>query len=363
VPAIGFTKPGHPGEELSFEDAPEWYAEHTEIPAEAIALVGSLEGDPRRRGTNMSPSAACEKVTCIRQLAIKKFVPYLINGISEWAATEGTAWHKAFEDSRPDCLDGFYREVLLPDFFHPSVMADRYPLAQLERSIADVEDNWNTLAQKGYIREIEYVKNVHSSWEIQVFDGIWMNGKVDKLREDMLRIEDFKTKAWGGWQDRKTGQHKIKHYPPGPSDKIQLNLYRRMVEVMTGVNPTELYIRRMYRGARSAREAWKKYRIDVMSNDQLEAQIRPFVERAVKHFTALKQIEDDALAKGDDPGPAILRYIKDLPLDGERLHMFNGHKCPEWCTQMPICFELSGKVRFETKPDETRCKLNLKGIK
>jgi hypothetical protein len=298
----------------------------------------------------MSPSVACEKTTCIRQLAIKKFLPYLINGVSEWMATEGTAWHKAFEGVTPEVEDEYYREVLLPDFyeiFSPAKDSFNPPTTWK----GDID--WPGLIKDDKIRLFQYTPD-HSSWEINLFPGIWMNGKVDKLRDDMLRIEDFKTKSWGGWKDFKTGQHKIKHYPPDRGATIQLNLYRRMVEVVTGVNPKELVIRRMYRGARVAAEAWKKYDIDVWSNDELEANIRPHVDRAVAAFTDLKGIEDRHVSNESDPIPELLAYINQLPLDGHQKHMLNGTKCPLYCTQMPICFELAKMVRFETKPDECR---------
>ncbi len=352
MPATGYTKPKAKGESLSFEEAPNYYAEHTEVPAEALHIVTSMEGDPRRRGTNMSPSVCSERTTCIRQLAIKKFVPYLINGISEWQATEGSAWHAAFEAVTPEAEDEYYREVLLPDFFEVFV-----PGVEKFNPVP----TWAGKVNWGNVRLFEYVKDVHESHEIEVFDGIWMNGKVDKLRHDMTRIEDFKTKAWPGWKDRASGQHRVRHYPPSKDAVIQLNLYRRMVEVMTGVNPSELVIRQMYRGSRIADQSWKKYDIEVWSNDQLEFEVRPFIEKAVGHFTALKQIEDDALAKGDNPLYAIREYINELPLDGQDKHMFNGLKCSTYCTQMPICFEWANVPRFDTKPDETR--VNLEGLK
>jgi hypothetical protein len=327
MPAVGFTMPGHEGS-LSFEEAPKWYEQNTETPAEAIRIVASLEGDPRRRGVNLSPSNGCPANFCLRQVALKKFIKYLINGVSEWQATEGSAWHKAFEDVTPKTADEYHRELLLPD------------------GLLDVlgPEAWAKHKREGTCRWFQYTPD-HESCEVQLFPGIWMNGKVDKLREDMLRIEDFKTKAWAGWKDRKTGAHKIRHYPPGKSETIQLNLYRRMVEVITGINPQELVIRRMYRGARLADEAWKKYDMDVLSNDELEANVRPHVERSVGVLTTLKEIEEAELAAGRDPESALLAEIAKLEMTGHVKGFFNNQKCSLYCTQMPICFELGNMVR------------------
>jgi hypothetical protein len=336
MPAVGYTKPGEDGS-LSFEDAPAWYEQNTEIPAEAIRLVTSLEGDPRRRGTNLSPSNSCGQITCVRQLAIKKFIPYLVSGISEWAATEGTAWHKAFESITPKVEDEYHREMLLPD--------DVLDLLGFEA--------WAKHKREGTIRLFRYTPT-HESWEVRLFDGIWMNGKVDKLKHCFTRIEDFKTKGWPGWKDFKTGQQKVKHRAPGMDAAIQLNLYRRMVEVITGVNPQELVIRRMYRGSKIADESWKKYDVEVWSNDELEARIRPHVDHAVKVFSTLKDIELAECSAGRDPVPALLDEIDKLELTGHKKNLFNGTKCPLYCTQMPICFARAGMVRFETKPGETR---------
>lgn len=319
MPAVGFTKPGHPGK-LSFEEAPKWYAENTEVPAEAIALLAKLEKDARRFGLGLSPSGADAETTCIRQLAIKKFLDYLVNGVKEWQATEGTIWHAAFEAVAP-AQDGWQREVLVPDFMEG---ADNIPLQRDPLS---------------------------GSLELEVFDGIWMNGKVDKLRDDFTEIEDFKTKAWGGWKDRKTGMWKIRHYPPDMGAHLQLNLYRRMVEVCTGVNPSKLTLRRMYRGARDAEQAWKKFDIPVMSNDELEARIRPHIERGQEAFAMLRQIViDNPNASKKELQPLLIEGIKTLPLDGRDKRMLRDTKCHLYCTQQPICFQLAGLVGFDDEP-------------
>jgi hypothetical protein len=333
MPAVCFTKPGEEGV-VSFADAPAWYDENTEVPGEAIRLLTQLEGDPRRLGINLSPSGLDAETTCKRQLLLKKFFPYAIDGIAEWQATEGTAWHAAFDSVVPrEDNDDWHREALLPD----DLLDHMGP------------DAWAKLIKEDKVRLWHYTPT-HSSWEVQIFPGIWVNGRCDKLSKDLSTIEDFKTKAWAGWLDRKTGQHKIRHYPPGDSDGIQLNAYARMVEVVTGTSPEKLVIRRMYRGARDAKEAWKKYEIPRWSNDELESRIRPHVEAFVGHAVAMKEIKDRLEAADEDPTAALLQYLNDVPMDGT--HMFNGKKCSLYCTQMPICFAQAGKVRFETRADE-----------
>ncbi len=333
MPAVCYTKPGEGGY-LSFDDAPAWYDQNTEVPSEAIRLLTSLEGDPRRLGLNLSPSSLASRSTCIRQLLIKKFFPYAIDGTAEWQATEGTIWHKAFDAIVPKQDDRWYREALLPNDLLPRVGANR----------------WAKLVEDGLLRFWEYTP-YHSSWEVQIFPDIWVNGRTDKLAKDLSEIQDFKTKAFPGWKDRKTGTWKVRHYPPDEDVTIQLNAYRRMVEVLTGVNPETLTVRQMYRGSKIAKESWKKYDIEVWSNDQLESKIRPHVETFRGHAVAMKEIKDEAEAAGNDPMPGLFKYLAQVPLDGER--MFNGLKCPMYCTQMPICFEQAGKVRFDSAPGET----------
>ena len=330
MPAVGFTKPGHEGW-LKFEDAPEWYAEFTEVPAEAIAILVKLEGDARRYGVGLSPSAADSTTTCRRQLAIKKFLDYLINGVQEWQATEGTTWHKAFEVIAPP-TKGWLREVLIPDQWFAG--------GPRTRGIEDLPS---------YIQR----DPLSGSLECEVFPGIWMNGKVDKLRDDCSALEDFKTKAWGGYRDRKTKMWKIRHYPPEIGNAIQLNLYRRMVEVCTGVNPGELTIRRMYRGARDPQQAWKKYDIQVMSNDELEARIRDFTIEAQDMFATLRQIViDNPKASKAELQDLLVEGIKKLPMEGLEQGMLNSSKCSLYCTQQPICYEMAGMVDFDSTPEQ-----------
>jgi len=334
MPAVCFTKPGTP-DTLSFEDAPSWYDENTEVPEEAIRCIIEHEGDPRRLGLNLSPSTLCERTTCKRQLLLKKFFPYAIDGAAEWQAEEGTIWHKAFDAVVPKTDDRWYREVLLPNNLLVSLGANR----------------WNKLVDDDVLRFWKYTPT-HSSWEVQIFPGVWVNGRADKLKKDFSEIQDFKTKAWSGWKDRKTNAHKIRHYPPGDDERIQLGAYQRMVEVLTGTRPEKLTIRQMYRGSRIAKESWKKYSLDPMSNDELESKIRQHVEQFTTWATEMKSLKDDAEKGGKNPLPVLAAYMDRVPLDGEK--MFNGLKCSLYCTQMPFCYQIANKVRFETKPDECR---------
>jgi hypothetical protein len=334
MPAVCFTKPGTP-DTLSFEDAPAWYDENTEVPEEAIRCLIEHEGDPRRLGLNLSPSTLYDRNTCSRQLLLKKFFPYAIDGAAEWQAEEGTIWHKAFDSVVPKVEDRWHREMLLPDDLLPLIGAAA----------------WAKLIDEDKIRLWHYTPH-HQSWEVQIFPGIWINGRVDKLEKNLTEIQDFKTKAWSGWKDRKTNSHKIRHYPPGQGEGIQLGAYSRMVEVVTGTRPTKEIIRQMYRGSRIAKESWKKYELDQMANDELEAKIRPHVERFVGWATEMKSLKDDAETSGKNPLPVLSAYLDRVPLDGEK--MFNCLKCSLYCTQMPICFKLANKVRFETSMDECR---------
>ena len=338
MPAVCYTKPGTP-DTLTFEEAPAWYDENTEVPEEAIRLLTELEGDPRRLGINLSPSSLSERTTCKRQLLIKKFFPYAIDGTSEWQATEGTIWHKAFDAIVPKQDDRWHREVLLPN----ALMGDRKTDPTLTR--------YKQLIEDGTLKLWEYTPH-HSSWEVQIFPGIWVNGRVDKLAKDLSEIQDFKTKAFPGWKDRKTNSWKVKHWPPGDDERIQLGAYARMVEVLTGTRPPKETIRQMYRGSRIAKESWKKYPLEPMENDELEAKIRPHVETFTGWATEMKCLKDETEAKGENPLPVLGAYLDRVPLDGTR--MFNDTKCSLYCTQMPICFALAGKVRFETRPDECR---------
>lgn len=321
MPAVGFTKPGQGGK-LSFEEAPEWYAQNTEVPAEAIALIAYLEQDSRRYGQTVTPSGACEDTTCLRQQAIKRFLKYLINGISSWQATEGTAWHYAFERAVPTRVDedDWHREVLLPRFF-------------VGKTTANVEKD-----------------PLSDSHAVEIFPGLWTSGKLDKLKTDFTEIEDFKTQAWAGYREKKTGLWKVTHYPPKEDNVIQLNMYRRMVEVCTRVNPSKLTIRRMYRGARDAQQAWKKFDVRVMSNDELEATIRPFMERAAGIFGELRDI---VLSTEDGPErqEKLVEVISKLPLDGKDKRMLGNQKCTLYCTQRPICYKMAGLVGFEDEAD------------
>lgn len=332
MPAYGFTKPGSAdGGALSFEDAPEWYDENTEIPSEAIRIIAASEGDPRRRSTNLSPSSCGERGTCLRQLALKKFIPYLIDGCSEWQATEGTIYHEAFENAAPED-DPWHREVELPKFL----------------KTVD-EARFDELVAAGMIRE-----KATSGWEMQVLDGIWMSGRVDKLKKDLTEIQDFKTKAWPGWKDRKTGAHKVRHYPPSDDVKIQLNLYGLMVAKLFDVEVPGLVIRQVYKGTRIAKETFKRHELDVIPEGELDLMIRGFVEKAVEQFEHLRRIELDCDVRGVDPVPEILEEINKMEMTGQVKNMFNGTKCALYCTQMPICFELAGNVRFDTDPSECR---------
>jgi hypothetical protein len=324
MPAVGFVKPG--GGYLSFDEAPDYYDKHTDVPWSAIALIAKLEKDARRFGLGMSPSGADGETTCIRQLAIKKFLDYLISGISSWQALEGTILHHGFEEIAPP-RPGWERELLFPDFF-------------VNEGIILDSANWQKDPLSG-------------SLELEMFPGIWMNGKIDLSKHDWTAIADYKTKAWSGWKDRATGKWKIRHYPPDINNRIQINLYRRAVELCTGINPTELIIHRVYRGARDAQQAWKKYRLEVMSNDELEFRIRDHVVRGQDTFQALRQIViDNPKATKEELQELLIEGIREVPMDGLDKQMLRGTKCTLYCDQQPVCFKIAGMVGFDDKPDD-----------
>lgn len=293
-------------EHVPIEKAVEHFEETGISPGEVIqAIIDDLD-DARRQWLHLSPSIMNPDVNCRREIVINRTLPIGLDPLTLWSAYEGTAWHRAF-NLIAQSYGGWYREMALPgkeDAAHPKV------------------------------RKVEH--NGQEFYEVEVFPGIWLSGVADRVKEDYSILTDFKSTNYP-WTRRKdeTPYDYAESQVQGWS--IQVNLYKKMIEILKGIRPSEMWAWRIYRGSRNRNFTFRKLPIPFMDDERLEAKIR-------EHATTLHGYLE--AAHNADPGPDREAVIKGIPLDGKDKRMYNNQKCPLYCSAKDTCYKLAGLTVF-----------------
>lgn len=303
---------------VSFEEAPAHFEKHSQIPSEVIHAIIKNEAGRDGLHARVSPSKLCPATTCRREVVIKRFVDYWLDPMVVWEATEGTIWHAAFKEAGHVEGDGWEREKRIPT---------GGPITQGEGPLTiDPNDG-----------EPVY----------EVFPGIFMAGTVDKYHLEQGVLEDFKTARYPKTYGKKppsedfTEAHgKYVQESVNGEWAIQLNTYREMVRLKTGVDLKELWVRRIYRGSRDRALTFRRFRVPIVPKERLWEVIGPFVSSLVGYL-------GQALAAKKSGGEeAVLKVVKTVPMDGEIKKMFNNSKCRSYCPVADICLGLEGRTLF-----------------
>lgn len=293
-------------ETVDIGKAIEHFEETGLAPGEVIQAIIDDRDDARRKWLHLSPSILNPENNCRREIVIQRTMDYTLDPLSLWSAYEGTAWHRAF-NLLGEKINGWYREMPLPG---------------------------PKFADHPQVRKAEY--DGDSFYELEIFPDIWVSGVADRVREDFKVITDFKSTNYPWTRSKDASPYdyadsQIKSYA------VQVNLYARMVRLLTGVQPEQLWVWRIYRGSRNRNFTFRKLPIPFLGDDALHSLIRD-------HALSLNQFLTSAHAA--DPGPAREEVIKLIPMDGKEKRMFHDQKCPLYCAVKDICYRLAGHTVF-----------------
>ncbi len=286
-------------EVVPIEDAEEYFEEQGVLPYEVIR---SINRDKAERVGNPSlfpsPSLGSPEVVCLRELAIDRFLPYNLPPYALVERWEGTLWHRALEESGQGS-ELWRAEVWLPREEH---------------------------------KDLDGVKLCDDGkYRMEVLPGIFMRGRVDRVRHDGSVLIDHKSKRWPGWRNWK--KKELGPKPDYPNDwHFQFNLSRLMLEWCEDAEVKEMFTWRMYRGAwGQGRWTFRKIPIPFMTKEELQ-------EKAGDHLL-LVQSSLHAFAAMDEERRK--EAIENLPLDGEK----TGWKC-DYCSVRTKCHEIAGMLTF-----------------
>jgi hypothetical protein len=294
------------GEKVPIEVAVKHFEESGISPGEVIQAIIDDRDDARRTWLHISPSIMNPDNNCRREIVIQRTMDYGMDPLSMWSAYEGTAWHKAF-NLFGKAINGWYREMPLPgpeDSDHPLV------------------------------RKVE--RDGQTFYELQIFDGIWMSGVADRVREDFKVVTDFKSTNYP-WTRRKDenpydfAESQVISYAP------QVNLYARAVRLLKGVEPEQRWVWRIYRGSRNHAFTFRKLPIPRIPDDALDTLVR-------EHALSLSGFLEAAHVA--DPGAAREAVIAGIPLDGKIKRMYADKKCSMYCPVKDICYKIAGLTVF-----------------
>ena len=304
----------HPltGEMLIPEEAPGILEEEGVMPAEAVQAVVEDRSGGGPVWPYLSPSYCIPENTCRRKLLMQRTLECDINPMSYEGANEGTAWHD-FMEKQPT-LEGWHKEVWLPD----------------QDGADDSHPQVRVIEHKGRkVRQLEF------------FPGLWMRTRIDRASPDWSRLYNHKTSRWPkGYYDEKKGRVPKTDY--GDRDArgswaVQGNLERRAVELLRGTKVEELWVWRKYRGSQILRFSYRKFPVQVWTDDRLWGEIQEFVQGLLPVLQLASETEHE-----ED----FLKLAKSLPMDGKDKNMFNGWLCRDGCPFREQCYGLQGFVLF-----------------
>ena len=271
---------------LSFEDAPSILEEEGLMPSYAVQVIID-ENNGEDPSFNVRPSDVQLGFTCRRQRVWMTNHDYGINPLDAEGMLEGSALHEQ--------LGAHEIVVPLPKF---------------------TDQNINDFANGITINERENIC------------GVPMRGRIDWLFDD--RIEDLKT----------TTPYWIGKYPPKGSEnrwpiatiwekdsrdvediekwKIQLSIYSCLLQKSGQEAPSRGRVWRRYGGVKAEHGRWKRFDFDLLTEEQLEAQVGPWVRELAVGLTAA-ETDPDAW--------------KNIPSDGRSMvgskgNMWQCDKCP-----------------------------------
>lgn len=301
---------------MSLEEGIDYFEEVGAMPAEAvIAIINDCKSHEGKHG-RMSPSMCSEETTCRRQIVLERFVGYYLDPMVIWEAREGQLFHDVFQLAG-EGLEGWSQEVTLPPDDWENRTVYTYPLI-------DDDDG----------------KQVY-----EVFPGVFMRGRLDKLKNDSTSLTDFKTSKYPRTYGKALPK---KDYGEDNAQKdwpIQLGIYRKMVEFATGIAPKFLWVWRLYRGSHERSLTWRKFEVPIMHINTIWKIIGDFVTSTLKYLEGAMQIVRKKLSHAEEQHE-LKMYAASVPPDGYDKKMFYGQKCYKWCAVREECFKLMGKTEF-----------------
>ncbi len=302
---------------MSFEEGINYFEEVGAMPAEAvIAIVRDVQSHEGKHA-RLSPSMCNEETTCRRQIVLERFVDYYLDPVVVQEAREGQLCHETLQQAGKG-LEGWDQEVTLPPKHDPIDPPITQPTIDPDDGKACYE----------------------------VFPGVFMRGRADKLKDDITILTDFKTskypKTYGG-KPPKTDWGEKSNEKDWP---IQLGMYRHMVGLARGKMPDDLRVWRMYRGSHDKSKTWRRFTVPVMHINTIWRIIGDFVKSTTAYLKIAMRIEKGE-GSHEEKQQALKEFCKTIPADGYDKKMFYGKKCYNWCAASRICLgELMGKTQF-----------------
>lgn len=302
MPCIGFICPKCLAK-VPLEEAVEHLGETCAVMYGAVvqSFVNS-QGDERRgRGAGVSASIMSPDVTCRRQLLIQRYLDYWLDPRAAEEAEEGSVIHHAMH-ARGSGGDRWGLETPLP-------------------GAGDMD--------KAGVRR----NPIGDFLELELWPDVWVSGIVDRHLKDWSVIEDLKTKRAAKVQ-----------YPPSLSTTIQLNILKLLAERL-GYGPVgKLYAWTYQRGCYEASLRHRRWEIQVLPEQMLRQHSEKHARTLAGYQMACEAARGLPMAVlGANPLEAT---IKQVPMDGKDLGMFNGKKCIQYCEVNQICFGLAGEVTW-----------------
>ena len=265
--------------------------DHTPMPTLEIDSILKDANDPNHYHTGQvsSPSIG---FGCVRQTLIERGIGYKPDPVGFNSREWGKAVHSHFERVNDP---GWWHEYKIP----PTDMADHLP----------------------------------------VINGIPMRGTIDRLRKDMLAIEDYKTQG-----DRAYSYHMSRERGVVKAEAAgQINLYRIMLDQLFGKQERSM---KVWYGAMTAagNAPWDPCNVPVMSIDEIMAihpggseftvgQIFDTTEAAFCEMKSRMAEASFKKLKFSERRLAIAGLVKEMlqkiPFVGAK--MFNGSKCYKYC--------------------------------
>lgn len=282
---------------VPIEEAQEKFEQAGLLPAEVIGLIIEEIDDERRSGhCGLSPSVMIPSTTCRREQAIKRFVPYVQDPLKIWAAISGRLWHGMLQKAQVP--EGWRQEVPLPGPQHEGVEGVR--------------------------------RNPGGFYELELWPGVWVSGRVDRLGLDSngLEVCDFKSQRYA-----KTD------YGAKPEWALQLTTYARMYGKLEKVQvPGRLCVWRLYEGSYDLDRTFRKFNINLLGEEVWEGILKVWCQ----DFVGMLREVENATKTGDLD--LVDDAIRAIPMEGEVKGMFNGKKCPEYCSCMKECWRIEGRA-------------------
>lgn len=304
MPLEAFLDPA--GRRISPEEAPDYFEEQGIMPADAVTAVRA-DLQRERPWPFTSPSQTNPNQTCRREIVLKRYYPFAVDPRREWAKMEGSYWHGFWEHQ--DAGPGWRQELWLPG-----------------------PEDVNTKGVREYLSP-----EGEKAQQLEVYPGIWMRGRVDRVSQDWRTLVDHKTSKWAR-TDYSTRDAR-ETWP------FTLNLYARMLEMLHGTRPRDLWVWRMYRASPDDNETWAKRKVMAWTDEQ-------WWEKAGEHTTSLVGMLEKAeeIRVGEKGEEAMDEHLATIPLDGHVKKMFMNRKGQNMkcgrCTVKELCFRKAGKVSF-----------------